>query len=281
MDIVSPSVDIADLDRRHIGADGVGRTPLGKMMNRLGNTRSIRELSSTLSPDDSSWPQVYGELMEWAVLLDLASAKHASDVVILRDGFLRSKAFTEPKFERYHQVLKDAIDAQFKEHRRRVYLVGIARRSKLLQYYGLAMAIEGVLRNAYPSYVAVPTEFAEDVYKWKEYAEGRMVAGKMFFVKFGPRPQDRVWAADIFQPQADQSPAIFGYLLGDALNGFPVPYYPLCLQRAREQAELLDFDFGVLQDQISDCIRSGLGSKRHLVDEFELQEDLADARNDQ
>jgi hypothetical protein len=63
-----------------------------------------------------------------------------------------------------------------------------------------------------------------------------------------------------------------GYLLADALNGFPVPFYPLCLQKAHENAALVDFDFDILQDQIFDGIRLMLGEDSPVLDIARIQE---------
>jgi hypothetical protein len=45
---------------------------------------------------------------------------------------------------------------------------------------------------------------------------------------------------------------VLGSMLADAINGFLVPHYPRCLQRAHENAALVDLDFDVLQDSIYD-----------------------------
>ena len=37
-----------------------------------------------------------------------------------------------------------------------------------------------------------------------------------------------------------------------------MPFYPLCLQRAHENAALVDFDFDVIQDLVFDGIRKEL-----------------------
>jgi hypothetical protein len=139
------------------------------------------------------------------------------------------------------------------------------------------MAIEGVLRIAYPAYVPVPMNLEEKVYKWSEFATGGgegedYVAGSMFLVKFGKSYYSPIWAIDIFKSQVEAAPTIFGYLLADCEDGFPTPYYPQCLQRARAKAAIVDFDMDVLQDQISSAIRSTLGDKRYIVDEMVLQE---------
>jgi hypothetical protein len=112
-----------------------------------------------LSP---SWVQVYRELTEWAVLLRLVREKeYGTDTVIVWDGLLRSKVFAG-KPRALFGVFRDAIQAAIREHwekrRRRVYVVGVAKHSKVLQRYRLAMAIDGQMRADYPCYAEVGRE---------------------------------------------------------------------------------------------------------------------------
>ena len=107
------------------------------------------------------------------------------------------------------------------------------------------------------------------------------MAGKMFFVKFGDRIHDPIWPIDILASQREEASVIFGYLLGDALNGFPVPLYPQCLQCAHDNAQLVDFDFWLMQDEITAAIRRQLEGKANIIDEFEIQDhDPSTARYD-
>jgi len=61
-------------------------------------------------------------------------------------------------------------------------------------------------------------------------------------------------------------------MLADAINGFPVPFYPLCLQKAHESAALIDFDFDILQDYVYEGIRSSLANEGAILDVFRLQD---------
>jgi hypothetical protein len=94
----------------------------------------------------------------------------------------------------------------------------------------------------------------------------------MFLVKFGSNRRDPVWPIDIFTPQKDSATIILGSMLADAINGFPVPCYPRCLQKAHENAALVDFDFDILQDYIYDGVRSALDEQSSALDIFRLQD---------
>ena len=161
--------------------------------------------------------------------------------------------------------------------------MGFAKHSKVLTRYRLAMALERVLATNYPSYFEIGRELEENSYVWPEYARGedrasegkevnKFVGGKMFFVKFGNRARDPIWPVDIFLPQRNDAQIVLGHLLSDAMNGFPVPFYPLCLQRAHENAALVDFDFDILQDSILKAIRDMLGDDAPTLDSERIRD---------
>jgi hypothetical protein len=280
LEVITPNTSLDELNKRHVDSDGSGLTALGRMMAYL-NIRRLSELSPVFRENvderSPSWVQVYREMMEWAVLLDLVrNTAFASDTVIVRDGLLRSKMF-KGLFGAYRRGLEDGILRQYQSNRRRLYVVGIAKRSKVLQTYRLAMALEGVMRNAYPCYVEIDREIEANVYQWEEYARGgaageSFVAGTMFLVKFGSSRHDPIWAIDLLTSQTEEAPLTFGFLLADSVDGFPVPLYPQCLQRAHEHAALVDFDMDILQDQVCEALRGRLGEQRWLIDELALQQ---------
>lgn len=288
LEAISPTTPIQKLNERQFAADGSARTPLGEMMAFLG-VDSLPALSHMIRPTDRgkpvspSWVQVYRELVEWAILFAILKKDFGTDTLIVSDGLLRSKVFAKDLFQRLLTGMTDRIKAQWDQSRRRVYLAGVAKHSKVLSRYRLAMALEGVLQTDYPAYVEVPREVEEQAYVWSEFARGddragdggeinKFVGGKMFLVKFGSHRRDPVWPVDIFVPQARDSQTILGSMLADAINGFPVPHYPRCLQKAHEHAALVDFDFDILQDFIYEGLRSTLGADAVTLDAFQLQD---------
>lgn len=286
---VTPTTNINNLASTQFDSDGRPATLLGEMMKDLG-VSTLQRLSHMIrttsddKPTSPSWIQTYRELVEWATLYSIMKNKaFGTDTLLVFDGLLRSKVFAEDHFKRYLQLVSQAIEKHRQSSRRNLYLVGVAKHSKVLARYRLAMSLEQVLTTDYPAYVEVPRELEEKAYVWSEYARGddrelenaeinRFVGGKMFLVKFGKSPRDPIWPIDIFLPQRDEAQAIMGYLLADAIDGFPVPYYPRCLQKAHENAALVDFDFDVLQDEIFAGIRGMLGSEGQVLDAFRLQD---------
>jgi len=288
LEAVSPTTEIAKLDERQFNGNGSPRTALGDMMSFLG-VRTLPALSHMIRPTNKgipispSWVQVYRELVEWAVLFSILNKDFGTDTLIVCDGLLRSKVFAGDMFPRLLSGMKKRIDTHWKQSHRRIYLAGVAKHSKVLSRYRLAMALEGILQTDYPAYVEVPREVEEKAYVWSEFARGddrtdeggeinRFVGGKMFLVKFGSHRRDPVWPIDVFFSQVQDAQIVLGSMLSDAITGFPVAHYPRCLQKAHENAALVDFDFDVLQDFIYEGVRSSLGPDAATLDAFELQD---------
>jgi hypothetical protein len=289
LEAITPTTSVKDLSEKQFHSDGSPRTPLGEMMAYLGVHRlqdlshMIRENNSG-QPTSPSWVQVYRELVEWAILFSVIKKKEfGSNTLIVADGLLRSKVFSRALFKTYLEGIQEFIDLHWQRYRRKIYLAGVAKHSKVLARYRLAMALECILTTNFPAYLPIPRDIEEKAYVWSEYARGndqemenretnKFVGGKMFFVKFGRGPRDPLWPVDIYLPQEADAHLIFGYMLEDALNGFPVPLYPQCLQKAHANAALVDFDFDVIQDYIFEGIRSTLAENASILDVFRLQD---------
>jgi hypothetical protein len=288
LEAVSPTTPLEKLDKFQFNSDKTPRTALGKMMSFLG-VDSLTKLSHMIRPTEKgdpvspSWVQVYRELVEWAILFALLDKDFGTDTLIICDGLLRSKVFAQDLFSKLIDGMKSRIETHYANNHRQILLAGVAKHSKVLSRYRLAMALEGVLLTDYPAYVELPREIEERAYVWSEFARGddrtsgggevnKFVGGKMFLVKFGNRKRDPTWPVDIFLPQISKAQLILGSMLADAINGFPVPHYPRCLQKAHENAALVDFDFDILQDFIYEGVRGSLGAQAELLDAFQLQD---------
>jgi hypothetical protein len=218
-------------------------------------------------PSSTRWVEVYRDLHEWAVLYErIVYSSFTSSTLLIRDGLLRSKIFRGDLFNYLREKIEDAIQRNKTENKIDLFLVGVAKRSKVLDRYKLTISIESLFPTGDPYYVRIPRELEAKAYLWNSYAEGpeisehsertpKFVAGDMFFVRFGKHSGDPIWIVDIFSSQSESDDEIFGHLLMDAKNGFPVPYYPLALQKAHEYAQITDFDSEIFQDEIIKAIR--------------------------
>jgi hypothetical protein len=250
--------------------------------------KKVREKPDEVSP---SWVLVYRDLCEWAALYErICYRTFATDTLLVRDGLLRSKLFRGEYFIEFRRRIENAIDRIQGQHRRKVFLVGVAKHSKVLERYRLGMALEGTFPSGSPRYVKVPRALEAKAYVWPEYARGaeaeggegeapKFVAGDMYFVRFGERSGDPVWTVDLLSHQTAHDAEVFGYLLADASDGFPVPFYPRCLQRAHEFAEIVDFDLDILQDEVVGAVRGLLADKEvPALEALRLQGDVSGRR---
>jgi hypothetical protein len=275
LDVISPGTDTVALGRRHLDR----MTPLGRMMRDLG-VSSLAELSPMIpeKKKSSSWPLVYRDLCEWAVLYDLiCNSTWGSDTLIIRDGLLRAKIFAKDLFIVLYGKLREAIKRTQRERRRDIFLVGIAKHSRVIERYRLAMAIADVFPAGQPCYAGVPVELQSQVYgTWPEYIRSpeddsvdvekpKFNMGAMHLVRFGTMSADPVWTVDLLQFQASQAQQIFGSLLSDAEQGFPVPCYPHCLQEADRHAQVVDLDLAILQSALEDAVREQIPLARRPV----------------
>jgi len=301
LDVITPTTDPDELSAAQFHADGSPKTALGFLMREIGvNPLHLNELSHMIpkgeelrkSPSEvsSSWVQVYRDLCEWAVLYErICNHEFATDTLIVRDGQLRSKLFRKDYFIRLRVSIEKKIRDVYRKDRRRIYLAGIAKRSKVISRYQLAMMLEDIFPVGEPRYVRIPRELESKAYIWGEYARGaevtegeapKFVAGDMYLVRFGSRTGDPIWAVDILSSQTEHAPEIFGYLLADAIDGFPVPLYPRCLQKAHEHAQVVGFDLDIIQDQIYGAIRELLRKERkeHILEATRWIADAAERR---
>lgn len=208
--------------------------------------------------------RTYRDIVEWAVLHDLVcnpNIQWGSDTIIVRDGLLRTKSFRLQVFPKVDQLIRAGV-ARHSKRNISVSIVGVAKQSAVLSRLAVAMEIEGTFHRPYPCFVEVPQNIEEECYHfdhtWLTTYETSNVEpgeehryqsmGKMFLVKFGDQPLDPVWPVDIASWQVDNVDKVLGQLTEDAQQGFPIPDYPMCIQRAHDFAKITGIEIEVLQD---------------------------------
>ncbi len=219
--------------------------------------------------------RIYRDIVEWAVLYDLLKYREwGSDTIIVREGMLRTKSFKLTVFPKIDQLIRDA-QKKHKEDNVSVSIVGVAKQSAVLSRLAVALELEGSLYKPYPCYVQVPDDIAEDCYNFDhtwldtlgdsepdEEGQYRYQAmGKLFLVKFGNRPYDPVWPVDIAEWQIDNADKILGQLTEDAQPGFPIPDFPMCVQKAHDFARVSGLEISVLQDILFQGVAQNLSDE--------------------
>ncbi len=294
LEAVSPTSDTDALSAQQFDAAGEPVTALGRLMRDVDVTdRRIYKLAYGSIPTPAEvaadpvahgspgWVQTYRDIWEWATLYDrVVYHTFATDTLLVRDGLLRSKFIRPPYFTRMIAKMQEAVTRIEREDRRRVYLVGLAKHSLVIERYRLAMTIENVLPDGAPRFVVVPRDMEIAAYGWAEWVtDPNFSAGQLHLVRFGSRDGDPIWAVDILKGQESRAGEILGYLMTDARDGFPIPFYPRCLQLAHEHAEVADWDLGLFQDTLIDAVRALVPeARRDAVDAHRLLPDMTGRR---
>ncbi|GEA18914.1 hypothetical protein [Moorella sp. E306M] len=280
LDVVASSSTLDELEKR-IQPGPQCIEPLRRLCSDLG--LKLGELSYLLKNmgqggNSTSALRAYRDIVEWAVLYEMVCNPHlqwGGDTILVRDGLLRTKTFRRDIFPKIREKIKAGIEV----HARRnvtVSLVGVAKQSAVLSKLAVALELEGVFHRKYPCYVEVPLDIERDCYNYDrtwllnydtaETEEERarfQSMGCLHLVKFGDKPGDPVWPVDIADWQRDQAPKILGQLIYDAQYGFPIPDYPMCIQKAHDRSRIGHIEIEILQDMVFKGLTQNLNADEY------------------
>lgn len=269
LDAVSSTISIEELEERAKRGSRHAITPLERLAQDTGKT--LQQMSYLIrglgTPGKSTGAmRCYRDIVEWAVLYDLVANPNlqwGSDTILVRDGLLRTKSFARDTFPLLDRKIRTGVDVHA-ERNVQLSLVGVAKQSAVLGRLAVALELEATFHKSYPCFVQVDDDIEAECYNfdrtWLDTYEttdeddtGRRLyqsLGQLYLVKFGDRPMDPVWPVDIAKWQVDQTERILGQLTVDAQQGFPIPDYPMCIQRAHDFAKLSGLEIHDLQDML-------------------------------
>jgi len=277
LDAIPGTAKLADLEARAIGGGPHSVSSLQRLCTDLG--KNLSQLSYLIRGMDDPGKSTgalrcFRDIVEWSVLYDLVtnpSLQWGGDTIIVRDGLLRTKSFTREAFPILDRNFKAGVE-KHAERNVAISIVGVAKQSAVLGRLAVALELEATFHKPFPCYVRVPVEVEEECYNfdrtWLDTYEtsepddrGRKLyqsMGNLFLVKFGDQPMDPVWPVDIAVWHVDQTEKILGQIVVDAQQGFPIPDYPMCIQRAHDFAKLSGLEIQVLQDMLLNAMSSRL-----------------------
>jgi hypothetical protein len=273
--------------------------PLERLCAALGlPVTKLSYLLGSLGHDGKSTGamRAYRDIVEWAVLFDLVSnpsIQWGGDTILVRDGLLRTKTFTRDVFPKFDKLLRAGV-ASHEKRNVQLSIVGVAKQSAVLSRLAMALELEATFHRPYPCSVRVPTHIEAECYNfdrtWLDTLEtaeptpdGRIVyqsLGSLFLVKFGDHPLDPVWPVDVAVWQDSKADKILGQLTVDAQQGFPIPDYPMCIQKAHDYAKMTGLEMVVLQDLLMEGMCQSLTAEQteRLYRMRYLGQSLADRR---
>lgn len=298
LDAIASSSELSELNKRLSLMDsGFLVQPLANLCQDL-NIQDINELSFLLGglgkPGKSTGAmRCYRDIVEWAVLYDLVKKTWGSDTIIVRDGLLRTKSFKLTVFPEVDKRIRVATE-QHSEQKVNISIVGVAKQNAVLSKLALALELEATFHKPFACYVEVPEHVEAECYNFdrtwlntlettEEGEDGKkryQSMGQLFLVKFGEHEFAPVWPVDVATWQTDRVSEILGQLMADAQEGFPIPNYPMCIQKAHSHAQLSGFEMDVLQDLMIDGVSKNLSDQeRNRLLKFKyLSQSLAGLR---
>ena len=215
--------------------------------------------------------RAFRDIVEWAVTFDLASKEWPVDVLLLRDGLLRSKIFKLSVFPYLDRAFKGLYEASARTGRKQTYLLGVAKTSAVLSKLGLSLLLEDVFNKDYPCYAEVPKALEAKCYNfdktWLETYVDRedksdlryQSFGNLYLAKLSPSRTAPVLPVDIpWWLPPDKRQSVLEYLAYDSRATFPHPGYPHSLQRAHDFANMTGLEVTVLGDIMIDHLLHAL-----------------------
>ena len=209
--------------------------------------------------------RAFRDLLEWAVLLRLAHQSWPLDVLLLRDGLLRTKTIRRETFTKLSAAFQQACAHPAGSG---VFLLGVAKTSAVLSKLGVAMALEGTFERTFPCWAPVPADLEARCYnndwRWMDASaaaggDASECFGQMHLVKLAASPDAPVLPVDVPHWMDHNATAeTLGRLAHDAARSFPVVGYPAALRAAHEHAELTGIEMTVTGDMMIDALREPL-----------------------
>jgi hypothetical protein len=189
------------------------------------------------------------EILEWAVLLDLAWNPGPAKVLLLRDGLLRTKTMKPETVAKLSKSFEEAYNTNG------CMIIGIAKKSKVLNYLSLALELEGTFYKNYPCFCQVPAEIENESYNWDQTKYKTLqVFGTMHLVKFVEQKDGLVYPVDVPKWLMNKRKEVLEYAAETAKSSFPTIGYPYPLIKAHENAVLHGLEMDVLSKFMIDAV---------------------------
>jgi NurA domain len=187
------------------------------------------------------------ELMEWAALLKLASQRPPK--LLIRDGLLRSVMLTDRVFQR----IGEKFESLTAKHGH--LLVGVAKRSRVINYLSLAIGLNDSFADGLPAYLQIPPELEREAapaqYRWV----GRRAMGWLHVARLDRGDNVPLLPVDVAIWQRDRVDEAMSLLHESGCGSFPTRGYPQALIQAHEHALLGGLEIEMLEEILLEQVR--------------------------
>ncbi len=190
----------------------------------------------------------FRDIAEWAVLLDIAWNPGRTKIVLMRDGLLRTEALSKDVMPKLAKSFEDAYNQTGS------LLVGVAKRSKVINYLSLAIYLEKTFARKSPCFCEVPENLEAKAYIWAKSWMGGHSFGKLHLAKLVEHEDALVLPIDVPNWLLSRRKEVFEYLAETSKASFPVIGYPEPLQKAHDNANLRGLEMTILEHFLVDQI---------------------------
>jgi hypothetical protein len=202
------------------------------------------------------------ELMEWAALLKLAGQPRVK--LLIRDGLLRSILLPERAF----QAIRGRFEALTNQHGH--LLVGVAKRSRVINYLAVALALSETFGDGQAGYVPVPPELEREAapsqYRWV----CNRAMGLLHVARLDRGEAVPLLPVDIAAWQTDRVEEAMAVLHDSARVSFPIRGYPQALIEAHDHAHLGGLEVELLEELFLEQVASREPAAFRVAHEFRL-----------
>ncbi len=217
-----------------------------KKFRELLNEYSILNCVNFLSTTQNAM-----DLAEWACIMNNLAKDKDDELLIMKDGLLRTKTFMPH--------IKQKILSILKNHPRR-RLVGVAKQSKVLNLISTALMLEKKFKYDEIGFIEIPEEIEKLAYKYKVNVD-QFAFGKLYVAKLSPRSNLLVTIEIPFNKEENEPiystnvlREIMGHLAKDSKVSYPTIGYPQTIMVAHEKAVLTGFTASIWREKIIEAI---------------------------
>ncbi len=182
----------------------------------------------------------FRDILEWAVLLDMAWDQQKRPTLLLRDGLLRSMSMKDATI----QSLADSFESAYEKNG--TLLVGVAKRAKVLNYFSLSLNLENAFNRNYPCYCELKKDMEEEAYHRASAWVGHRSFGDLYFAKLTENKEGIILPVEIPRWLRDRKKEILEYVAWTSKFSFPTIGYPFPLIKAHENAALTGIEIEYL-----------------------------------
>ncbi|MHA1250778.1 MAG: DNA double-strand break repair nuclease NurA, partial [Candidatus Helarchaeota archaeon] len=253
--------------------------PEVKEFLKILGKRSILEISEILNNADTAM-----RIMEYVCTFNKLNENRIEPIIVMMDGLLRTKAIK-------HELIENLIN--FLKQNKKRKLVGVAKRSKILNLISSALFLEKKIPLDQTGYIEVPLDLELKAYKWsgrgliKKETNDRIyyAFGKLYIVKLSKK-RDLLLTIEIPYDYTANEPVysqrevneIIGHLIKDSMVSYPVIGYPQTIMRAHEKAVRYGFTASIWKDKIIEEIFNKLEDKNlsRLIKDYNFLREYVD-----